>query len=167
MNVRAGLRVGGAGETVDFDPDDYNAEAPGSGPCYYDLLYGGELLPGDGRTLVRLAGVRILQVIHTEAGQGAPVLPVGICLSFAKGTLPAGWSEGRELDIELAELTDVAQAVEAGPMLVNDGSPCIDMDLEGWTTKNSIATQAARLDYLDMRGPKFAVGSTERGNYRC
>ena len=158
VNVRAGLRVGGAGETVDFDPDGCNAEAPGSGPCYYDLLYGGDELPGDGRTLVRLAGVRVMQVIHTGPGQRAPVLPVGLCLSFAKGTLPAGWSEGVELDIEPAELTGVAQAVEAGPMLVSGGYPCIDMDLEGWTTKNSIATQAARLDYLDMRGPKIAVG---------
>ena len=48
-------------------------------------------------------------------------------------------------------------------MLVSDGSPCIDMDLEGWTTKNSIATQAARLDYLDMRGPKIAVGFDGKG----
>jgi exopolysaccharide biosynthesis protein len=105
-----------------------------------------------------------MQVIHTGPGQGAPVLPVGLCLSFAKGTLPARWSEGIELDIELAELSGVTEAVEAGPMLVSDGSPCIDMELEGWTTKNSIATQAARLDYVDMRGPKIAVGLDNKGN---
>jgi glycosyltransferase involved in cell wall biosynthesis len=163
VNVRAGLRVCGAGETVDFDPGGYNAEAPGSGPCYYDLLYGSDELPGDGRTLVRLAGVRIMQVIHAGPGQVAPVLPVGLCLSFAAGTLPAEWSEGLELDIELAELTGVAQAVEAGPMLVSGGTTNIDMELEGWKTHNSIATQAARLDYLDMRGPKIAAGFDGKG----
>jgi glycosyltransferase involved in cell wall biosynthesis len=163
VNVQAGLRVCGAGETVEFDADGYNMDAPGSAPCYYDLLYAGEELPGDGRTLVRLAGVRIMQVLHTEPGQGTPVLPVGLCLSLAKGTVPPGWSEGLELDIELEHLTGVAEAVEAGPMLVSEGSPCINMDLEGWTTRNSIATQAARLDYLDMRGPKIAVGLDGKG----
>jgi hypothetical protein len=164
VNVRSGLRVKGAGEKVDFDAAGYNLEAPESGHCYYDLMYGGEELPGDGRTLVRLAGARIMQVIHTEPGQGAPVLPVGLCLSFATGTLPTGWSEGVELDIELAGHSGVAEAVEAGPMLVSEGSPCIDMKLEGWTTRNSINTQAARLDYLDMRGPKIAVGLDGKGN---
>jgi exopolysaccharide biosynthesis protein len=32
------------------------------------------------------------------------------------------------------------------------------METEGWKTLNSIRTQAARLDYLDMRGPKIAAG---------
>jgi exopolysaccharide biosynthesis protein len=32
------------------------------------------------------------------------------------------------------------------------------MKTEGWGKKFSIQTQAARLDYEDMRGPKIAVG---------
>jgi len=43
-------------------------------------------------------------------------------------------------------------------MLIDHGKNCIDMEKEGWTTNNSIRTQAARLDYTDMRGPKIAVG---------
>ena len=35
---------------------------------------------------------------------------------------------------------------------------------EGWKTENSIRTQAARLDFLDMRGPKIAVGIDKIGN---
>ena len=38
------------------------------------------------------------------------------------------------------------------------------MELEGWTTRNSIRTQAARLDYLDSRGPKIAVGIDTSGD---
>jgi hypothetical protein len=157
------MRISGAGVTMDFDPNAYNPIVPGAGPCYYDLLFGGHELPGDGRILVRLAGARIMEMIRTEVGQSVPVLPVGLCLSFAKDQLPHGWIEGTELDIELASLADVVEAVEAGPLLVSGGRACIDMDVEGWTTNNSIATQAARLDYLDMRGPKIAVGFEEDG----
>ena len=38
------------------------------------------------------------------------------------------------------------------------------MAKEGWKTDNSIRTQAARLDYTDMRGPKIAVGIDDAGN---
>jgi hypothetical protein len=84
--------------------------------------------------------------------------------------------DGARLDFELTDLVDLAQAVEAGPMLVSGGRSSIDMDAEGWKTENSIATQAARLDYLDMRGPKIAVGVdgsgtlsvlTVNGRIRC
>jgi exopolysaccharide biosynthesis protein len=37
------------------------------------------------------------------------------------------------------------------------------MEVEGWKTANSIKTQAARLDFTDMRGPKIAVGITKKG----
>ena len=52
----------------------------------------------------------------------------------------------------------VEHAIEAGPMLIDGGQNCIDMEVEGWTTRNSIRTQAARMDYIDMRGPKIAIG---------
>ena len=158
VNVRSGMRVSGAGVTVDFERSCYNAVTPGAGPCFYDLLFPRSELPGDGRTLVRLAGARVMEVIHTRADQDVPVFPVGLCLSFARGESPDGWVDGARLDFELTDLVDVAQAVEAGPVLVSGGRSSIDMDAEGWKTENSIATQAARLDYLDMRGPKIAVG---------
>jgi hypothetical protein len=158
VNAGSGMRVSAEGVTVGFERSCYNLVTPGAGPCIYDLLFPGSELPGDGRTLVRLAGAQVMEVIHTGAGQDVPVLPVGLCLSFARGELPDGWVDGARLDFELTDLADVAQAVEAGPVLVSGGRSCIDMDAEGWKTENSIATQAARLDYLDMRGPKIAVG---------
>ena len=158
VNVRSGFRISGAGVSVDFEPGAYNSVVPGTGPCFYDLSFADRTIPGDGRTLVRLAGVRVMEVIRTAPGQKVPVLPVGLCLSFPRGKLPKGWVDGTRLDFELPDLVDVAQAVEAGPMLLSGARNCIDMDVEGWKTGNSIATQAARLDYLDMRGPKIAVG---------
>ena len=48
------------------------------------------------------------------------------------------------LELELTDLAHIAQAVEAGPLLVEDGKVAIDMKAEGWKTENSIRTQAAR-----------------------
>ncbi|MGC9344203.1 MAG: phosphodiester glycosidase family protein, partial [Bacteroidales bacterium] len=55
-------------------------------------------------------------------------------------------------------------AIEAGPMLLENGKVNIDMKGEGWKHVNSIKTQAARLDYTDMRGPKIAAGIDTKGN---
>ena len=52
--------------------------------------------------------------------------------------------------------------MEAGPLLLDQGRNCLDMELEGWKHLNSIRTQAARLDYTEMRGPKIAVGINQR-----
>ena len=53
-------------------------------------------------------------------------------------------------------------AVEAGPLLLEGGRCEIDMEIEGWKHINSIRTQAARLDYTEMRGPKIAVGINKK-----
>ena len=158
-----GLAVASDRAQIDFDATAHNPEQPGDGPCYYDLLFSDERLPGDGRTLVRLAGTRIMEIIETAGGQSVPVFPVGLVLSFSPGTLPAGFESGARLALHLPELDGIAQAVEAGPLLVDDGTVCIDMATEGWKTQNSIRTQAARLDYLDMRGPKIAAGLDDAG----
>lgn len=158
VGCAAGLRVRAGRTVVDFPAASRNPARPGAAPCFYDLLYPGETLPGDGRTIVRLVGSRIMEVRPTGPGEDAPVLPVGLVFSFPSGPLPKGWTEGRVLALDLDALSGVACAVEAGPMLLADGEVCIDMEAEGWTAPNSIRTQAARLDYLDMRGPKIAIG---------
>ena len=65
--------------------------------------------------------------------------------------------------MEMTGWPKFGQAIEAGPLLVADGNVAIDMTVEGWKTENSIRTQAARLDYTDMRGPKIAVGLDPSG----
>jgi len=158
VSCAPGLSARSGRVVVEFPAASRNQNSPGAAPCYYDLLYPGKTLPGDGRTIVRLAGSRIIEVRSTEPGENIPVLPVGLVFSFPSGELPRGWTEGRELPLEFKALSGVACAVEAGPMLLAEGEVCIDMEGEGWTTSNSIRTQAARLDYLDMRGPKIAIG---------
>ena len=77
--------------------------------------------------------------------------------------VPGGWEVGRALAIKIVGLEDIANAVEAGPLLLDEGQIAIDMEREGWKTRTSIQSQAARIDYLDMRGPKIAIGLDDQG----
>lgn len=148
---------------IKFEATSRNLSSPDSNPCFYDLLYSNESLPGDGRTIVRLVGSKIMEIRETARAEDAPVLPVGLVLSFAKDTLPESWKPGKHLKLEFPALSGVQSAIEAGPMLLEEGQVQIDMEGEGWTTTNSIRTQAARLDFLDMRGPKIAIGLDQKG----
>ena len=164
VSCAGGLRVQGRRTGVEFAPESRNLEVPPETPCFYDLLYRGQTLPGDGRTIVRLVGNRIMELLPARPGEPIPVLPVGLVLSFPAGALPSDWKKGDVLSVEIAGLAGIAEAVEAGPALLENGEICIDMELEGWLTQNSILTQAARLDFLDMRGPKIAIGLDGYGN---
>ena len=61
VNARSGMRVSGAGVMVEFNRNCYNLVTPGVGPCFYDLLFPRNELPGDGRTLLRLAGTQVIR----------------------------------------------------------------------------------------------------------
>lgn len=151
-------------DPVEFSASSRNLASPGPEPCFYDLLHDAETLPGDGRIIIRLVGSMIMEVRSTALGETVPVLPVGLVLSFPKGKVPTGWVKGQTLTLEFAALAGIYSAIEAGPMLLENGEIHIDMDGEGWTTSNSIRTQAARLDFLDMRGPKIAIGLDAKGS---
>ena len=157
LTLRAGRRI------LELGPETRNLEEPGAGPCFYDLMHDSPTLPGDGRSIVRLVGNRVMEIIETRAGESLPVLPVGMVISFPAGAVPSSWEVGRKLAIDVVGLEDIASAVEAGPLLLEDGRLAIDMEREGWKTQASIQSQAARIDYLDMRGPKIAIGLDDHG----
>ena len=163
VSCAGGLSLRCAGEEVVFGADQYNRQDPGSAPAFYDLMYSEPEVTGNGRLCYQLAGNRIITIRSTEIGQNFRPLPVGLTLSFPPDQYPKDWQEGQELDIEMTGWPPFLQAIEAGPLLVSDGHIAIDMEAEGWNTENSIRTQAARLDYTDMRGPKIAVGLDSSG----
>ncbi|HHJ09328.1 MAG TPA: glycosyltransferase [Bacteroidetes bacterium] len=141
------------------------AQVPADRPCFYDLMYSGGDIPARGRSVVRMAGDRIMEVIRKPVGGRVKIIPVGITLSFPEGKVPEGWMrEGKVLQIHIPGFENIQDAIEAGPLLVKNGKKTIDMEVEGWKTAFSIATQAARLDYTDMRGPKIAAGTDKKGN---
>ncbi len=133
-------------------------------PCYYDLMNDVDEIDGEGRVFVRLSGNVIKEVIHTRPGEKIRFIPVGLTLSFPPDAFPKelGKTE-EETELIVPGLEEAVHAVEAGPMLLDRGKVCLDMQVEGWKTQNSIRTQAARLDFTDMRGPKIAAGIDEAG----
>ena len=164
VNCSKGITIDGPMGPIHFSKESYNLTTPFETPCFYDLLYEPNNLPGNGRTLVRLAGNKIKEVISTEKGQNISVLPVGLTLSFPVNLMPKTWQPGQELNIRMNDWEEIESAIEAGPQLLKDAEGCINMELEGWKTGNSIRTQAARLDYTDMRGPKIAIGIDRNGD---
>jgi glycosyltransferase involved in cell wall biosynthesis len=163
VSCEQGLTLRARRTIIELGPETRNLENPGADPCFYDLFHDSPTLPGDGRSIVRLVGNRIMEIANTKSGENPAVLPVGLVISFPAGGVPSEWEVGRTLAIEVAGLDGIANAVEAGPLLLDDGKIAIDMEHEGWKTRASIQTQAARIDYLDMRGPKIAIGLDNRG----
>jgi hypothetical protein len=164
VNCSKGFTISDSNNKIVFTPQTYNPISPSSDHCFYDLLYPEKYIIGNARILARLSGNIIKDIIYTEKNQKIPVLPVGLTLSFRHDHFPEGWSIGNELTIQMNDWEDIESAIEAGPQLLKDGNICINMEEEGWKTQNSIRTQAARLDYEDMRGPKIAVGIDKTGN---
>jgi len=100
---------------------------------------------------------------RTEKDERVPVVPVGLTLALNPEALPGGWKAGTRITLSIPGYENIFHAVEAGPLLLKDGELAIHMGIEGWKSTNSIRTQAARLDYTKMRGPKIAVGINKKG----
>lgn len=170
VNCGAGFVIKAGRKEFVFSAKNYNRHSS-TQPCYYDLLHDREEIQGDGNVIVRLAGNKVKQVVRTKACETAGVIPVGITLSIpADQFSEEEFKLNKALNIQLSEPAKdpfqwdrISYAIEAGPMLIDQGELAVDMKAEGWKTSNSIKTQAARLDFTDMRGPKIAVGVTKRG----
>ena len=140
------------------NPNDQTGEI-----AFYDLLHPGEEVEGNGRVMVRLAGNEVKEIVETGKGERILVIPVGLTLAFSREAFPNGLKKGDKLTLFIPGYHDILHAVEAGPLLMDHGKVTIDMEREGWKTSHSIRTQAARLDYTNMRGPKIAVGINQEG----
>lgn len=163
VNSNNGISVSRGKTKVTFTGENYNLENPGPEPCYYDLMFKKEEIIAKNRIIVRLAGNVIKDIIKDK--EKVKIIPVGITLSFPESKFSPDFDElEAEVDLKVEGIKDILHAVEAGPLLVDNGAVAINMDDEGWTTMNSIHTQAARLDYTDMRGPKIAAGLDKNGN---
>ena len=157
-NLKDGLSVGvPGGDTLEFGAGDRNV-LHADAPSFYDLLADTESIDLRGRTAYRFAADQIISV-HSAEDELA-MLPVGLTVVVPGNAQPAGWVAGATVDYTLPAWAGVQDAIEAGPMLVRDSMESIEMEAGGWKRQASIRTQAARLDYTHMRGPKIAVGLT-------
>jgi len=135
----------------------------------YNLLYDGDRIPAKERVVLEIAGDHITRL--RKDMPEVPLSPIGITVSVPAKRFEkefASWCTERKrlsFDLNLGQpWEDVVSAVEAGPLFVDDGRIAIDMESEGWNRASSIRIQAARLDRLDLRGPKIGAGVTADGN---
>ncbi|MCD6498326.1 MAG: phosphodiester glycosidase family protein [Deltaproteobacteria bacterium] len=137
----------------------------------YTLAWPHRRLPTDHRAILVLAGNTIMRVVTPDQTQGQPIemIPVGLYVSIPVydyyETLSAYYFEGIQVSYDLAwpgPWKAVTDAVEAGPLLLKHGRIAVDLDLEMWTSHQSIATQSGRLDMENLRGPKLGVGLTKQ-----
>jgi glycosyltransferase involved in cell wall biosynthesis len=170
VNSKAGFVIVDKQYQLEFKASNYNKHNNESS-CFYDLSYAEETIKGNGNTIVRIAGNTVKQIITTTDKETVPVIPVGITLSIPSSLFDEKrFTVGKSLQIKLLEPSEnpykwdeISYAIEAGPLLIDQGKQILNMEVEGWKTTNSIKTQAARLDFTDMRGPKIAVGITKEG----
>jgi len=163
VNCKEGMKVIMQGKEFELGPDVLNSTRPKKDVCFYDLMWEKEYIPADDRIIVRFFGNTVKEVCSCKEGEKVRILPVGLTLSFNKQAFPPGVKEGTKVKWMIQKFADIENAVEAGPLLLKGGKQALDMEIEGWKKENSIKTQAARLDYTDMRGPKIAAGIDEKG----
>jgi len=150
------------GLSTAFTGKDRNIDNP-VGPSFYDLMYDPAKVPAAGRIILRFVGNRIIEKISGRSS--VEILPVGITLSIPENHELSVLKPGDTPDFEIHGWENITDAIEAGPLLVEKGKIKIDMELSGWKKEKSILTQAARLDYTDMRGPKIAIGITGKNEF--
>ena len=130
--------------------------------CYFDLMFEAETVFNENHIFYYISGNTIIKVIRDQS-QEIVLNPVGVSLAFPADQAPASWVEGTKLTMDIAGWDNVVNAIEAGPRLIRDDEESIEMQAGGWKTQKSIATQAARVDFMDMRGPKIGVGINDAG----
>lgn len=173
VNSKVGFEVSKNNKSLIFTPENYNTHNEKT-PCYYDLFFEKDEIQTNGNVIIRLAGNTVKQIIHSKKDERVKIIPVGMTLSIPKKLFSTKIFEvDKEVNIKLTNPQDqsidweqISYAIEAGPMLIENGQEIVNMELEGWKSNNSIKTQAARLDFTDMRGPKIAVGIDDNGKLK-
>ncbi len=162
VNVKQGIKIIDKDFVLDFDKNTYNNNSSSNKLAFFDLLYNKKIIETKGKTIIRLSGNTIKEIIKNT--DKVNIIPVGLTLAIDNKIIPKHWKVNYKINFEIKGLLGIKHAVEAGPLLINNGKFSLDMETEGWKTAFSIATQAARLDFTDMRGPKIAAGTDKDGN---
>ncbi len=168
VNIANGFSISNGKQKIEFAAQYYNHTSE-QHPSFYDLFHNYEQIKTDGQVVIRLAGNVVKEIIHSNKGDKIKIIPVGLTLLIPEAQFSSKlFQVDKALHIRLnsndkIDWNDVEYAVEAGPLLIDKGKTAIDMKNEGWKTLHSINTQAARLDFTDMRGPKIAAGLTPQG----
>lgn len=162
------------GQTIVWDKHNINNSKSKSGISVYTPMSGFETISRKNCSLVVISGKKVIKTsfVNDQSNIDEPLFPAGI--TFA---IPADYP----LDVSKIKIGDevlfdidfpapwnrVTEAMEAGPLLVKHGRTKLNLAEEGWILKHSIATQGARRDRDNERGPKIGCGVTRKGDIIC
>lgn len=130
------------GSHLNLPPDTPNLP----GFCMYDANYQGEMIPGNGRTVIFMGGTTIKEIYRTDMGVHIPYKPSGLVLSIHDDVFPPMWDmREKELEARLPGFEQIVFAVEAGASFRWSSSGQLEYTLSpGWQT----------LFYPDLNKPK-------------
>jgi hypothetical protein len=167
VNIKNGFTIHAKAGNLIFSADNYNKQKKDQ-LSYYDLFHNQNHIVSNGEIVVRLAGNIVKEIVAAKKGEKIEIIPVGLTLLIPREYFSDKiFKKEKVINIKLnstenIDWNKIEYAVEAGPLLVDNGKKSINMLKEGWKTEYSIKTQAARLDFEDMRGPKIAAGLTSQ-----
>ncbi len=164
VNCSKGIIVSRGTDSIELSEDQYNPKTFSHKARFFDLMYEKEEIEVEKSVVIQFAGNVIKNISKLSERQYVKTVPVGLTLVLPIKDFPNSWKVNDVLEIKVIGLENINYAIEAGPMLIDNGEITLNMKEEGWKTQNSIKTQAARLDYTDMRGPKIAAGIDQEGN---
>ncbi|MCJ7715292.1 MAG: glycosyltransferase, partial [Anaerolineales bacterium] len=121
VNCSKGISVVWRKHTITLERGAYTRENPIGGSSYYDLLHPGDEIDGFGRTVVRLSGNVVKEIVESRKGERVKVVPVGLTLALDPQLIPEGAKKGDILDLNVSGINELRHAVEAGPLLLEGG----------------------------------------------
>ncbi len=154
VNINNGIRIVCRTHKIDIPAENRNLDGEKDQLpdfCYYDLLYNKEYIYANGRVIVNVAGNNIKEIIFSKPGQKISKSPFCLSLSIEDNAFPPSWDmREKELKLLLPNFENIENAIEIGPMIVENGKPVLDFDSEGIQSNTD--------------SPGIAVGIDDSGN---
>ena len=97
VSCKNGLHVSWKGRRLVFDRQAYNN--PLARAAYFDLMHKEEQIDGDGKTIIRLSGNVVKEILETRTGEKVNVIPVGLTLALEPEDFPHGLIPGERLQL--------------------------------------------------------------------
>ena len=162
ISTKGGITLSCRSHKIEMDGDHRNLDGETTDLpdfCFYDLLYEKDYVYANGRVIVQMGGNQIKEVIYSRPGQKIPLQPSGLTLSVADEAFPPTWDmRDKELDMSLVGLENIQEAVELGPMLLDNGLPCHSLEQEGWLSKHAIVLSEEERKNRHFDCPGVALG---------
>lgn len=169
ISTKKGIKLSCRSHKIEMGRDHRNLDPENSDLpdfCFYDLLYEKDYIYANERVIIQMGGNQIKEIIFSRPGQKVPLQPSGLTISINDETFPPSWDmREKELEISLLGYENIQQAIETGPMILNDSFPYLALDSEGWLSKHSmiITDEERKAEIFDC--PGISIGLDWHSNF--